>query len=61
MLRSDVARTTIYGQIPGFVRRAQTPRYRVIRVSDVLSDPDPRRMDYVVVAASAYRQLLQLG
>jgi hypothetical protein len=34
------ARITICGQIPGFVRRAQIPGYRVIHVSDVLSDPD---------------------
>jgi hypothetical protein len=37
---SDVPPSTICRQIPGFVHRAQTPGYRVIRVSDVLSDAD---------------------
>jgi hypothetical protein len=39
MLWSDVTRNTICGQILGIVCRAQTPGYRVIRISDVLSDP----------------------
>jgi len=39
-LWSDLVRITICGQIPAFVHRAQTPGYRVIRVSDVLSDAD---------------------
>jgi len=39
-LWSEVARSTICGQIDGLVRCAQAPGYRVIRVSDVLSDAD---------------------
>ena len=45
MLWSEVARSTIYGQIPGFVRRAQTAGYGVIRESDVLLDADEWRLN----------------
>jgi len=42
MLWSDIARSTICGQIPGSVRRAKAPGYRVILVSDVLSSARQR-------------------
>jgi len=39
MLWSDVTRIRYVDRYSGFVCRAQTPGYRVIRISDVLSDP----------------------